>query len=152
MKRGFTLVELLAVIVLIAIIALIGAGGITKVRQNVRNDMCKSTVDMIEIAGKHYGEDFKNLLTSNCRINGNNYKCLTVTVQELIDNGYINVKETPKKDANGNDVTQVINGETVVVYEKVIKNESNDSVLNNNTVTIYIDGMIYAMLNGVNCN
>ena len=152
MKRGFTLVELLAVIVLIAIIALIGAGGISRVRQNVKNDMCRSTIDMIETGGKHYGEDFQNLLVNNCTIDGHSYKCLTVTVQQLIDWGYINVKETPKKDANGNNVTQLINGESVIVYERIIKNESDDSILNNNTVTIYIDGMVYAKVNGVNCN
>ena len=143
MKRGFTLVELLAVIVLIAIIAILGAGGIASVRKNVKRDLCQSTIDLIETGAKHYGEDFQNQLKSNgCSAYGVGGVCKMVKVQDLIDYGYINVKATPKKDANGNDVINSITNE--VEYEKIIKNDFNDEILNNKMVFITLEGMVYA--------
>ena len=86
MKKGFTLVELLAVIVIIAIIAVLGIGGIGRVNKNINEEMCTSTLNLVENGAVHYGEDFTNLLKGNCTVDGHAYNgnCLEVTIQNLI--------------------------------------------------------------------
>ena len=47
MNKGFTLVELMAVLVLIVIIASIGYAGITAVQRNINQNLWEATVEEI---------------------------------------------------------------------------------------------------------
>ena len=144
MKNGFTLVELLAVIVLIAIIAVISVGGINKVKNNIKSDICKSTVEMIQNGAIHYGEDNENLLkTENgCSIY-NSYRCISVKVEDLINSGYLNVKENEIKDENN----------VIIGYKTELTNELTGESLNQKNVEIYIEsGRVYSELINVDCN
>ena len=60
MKSGFTLVELMAVIVIVAIISFIGYAGITAVQNNIANNLWEGKVESIEYGAALYGEDNKN--------------------------------------------------------------------------------------------
>ena len=62
MKKGFTLVELMAVLVLIVLISTIGYAGITAVQNNIDKNLWEGKVEAIETGAADYGEDNKNRL------------------------------------------------------------------------------------------
>ena len=47
MKKGFTLVELMAVIVIVAIISVIGYAGVTIVQKNIKTNLWEGKVEAI---------------------------------------------------------------------------------------------------------
>lgn len=63
-KRGFTLVELLGVIVVLAIIALLAVGGYGKVSENVKKQSYNNVVALIETKASEYANATGNLLTN----------------------------------------------------------------------------------------
>lgn len=134
-NKGFTLVELMAVLVLISIIATIGTYSIMGVRDKIKEDMWNSKVDLIENSAIRFGEDNKVLLKDTCTIDGMEYNtCKTITVQVLLNRKYINTKD---KDDDGNKV--IIND----------TKEENDEMyyVNDLEVNVYIENdMVYAKL------
>ncbi len=102
MKKGFTLVELMAVIVIVAIISVIGYAGVTIVQKNIKTNLWEGKVEAIENGAVSYGEDNKNKLTNSCIIDGSTKtSCQSVKVQYLIDRNYV---PTDELDINGNEV------------------------------------------------
>lgn len=97
-KNGFTLVELLIVIVLIAVITTIGTAGVIAVKRNIEKNLWESTISLIEKAAIEYGEDRKNAFESNagtCKIDGvDKNPCMKVSVKTLLEKNYISTKET----------------------------------------------------------
>ena len=159
-KNGFTLVELLAMIVIISIIMVMGSIGITAVKKGINQSLWNSTVKLIENAGENFGNDKKNYITnldSNvhyCDIDGNRISpCLTVTVQTLIDKNYLNTKET----INYNDVNnykvivnKTVNKADVVVPADEEVNFKNGYYVNRVKVYIYVENDItYAKYSGI---
>ena len=134
-KNGFTLVELLAVVVILALITLMGTVGVGSLKNGINKSMWNSTVELIETAAKRYGEDKKNIIINkneSCTINGVSHKPgYEVTVEDLISKKYIATKElvnnTIEKSKNEND------------------NFTNGYYVNNGKVCIYIeDNLSYA--------
>lgn len=159
-KNGFTLVELLATIVIISIIMVMSSIGITAAKKGINQSIWNSTVKLIENAGENFGNDKKNYITnldSNeyyCDIDGKRISpCLTVTVQTLIDKNYLNTKET----INYNDVNnyKVIVNKTVNKTDAVVPadeevNFKNGYYVNRVKVYIYVENDItYAKYSGI---
>lgn len=132
-KNGFTLVELLAVVVIIAIITAIGSVGITAVKKNINNNLWESTVRLIESGAARYGDDYKNRLKNTCEVDGvTKYSCLTVKVQYLIDKNYIKTKETD-------------DGNKKVLVDKRVEKDEAGYYINDYYVSIYLeDNIVYA--------
>ena len=116
-KKGFTLAELLAVIVIIAIISTIGY-------TSVSNSIEKSKEKSFEIAKKSIKEaaiqcykeiDDKNIEIPNKNISSSNY--LTIEVQDLINYGFLSNEKNkliePKTGEEINDCTITIRKRTV---------------------------------------
>lgn len=119
MQKGFTLVELMAVIVIIVIITTIGYAGITAVRNNIEQNLWEATIEDIETGAVRYGQDNLNRLTGTC--NGIS-SCLSVTVEFLIERNYIDVEE----DEDGNEIiTNNVTGESVNQNNVYIYLENN---------------------------
>lgn len=122
-KKGFTLIELMAVIVLVAIITAIGTYSIIGLQSSIDESMWRSRIDLIENSAKRFGEDNKVLLTNTCNTSeGIKTACLEITVQTLFDRNYISSKE---KDEDGNKIMynasdEIVNGYNILVY---IENE-----------------------------
>lgn len=91
-SNGFTLVELLAVIVILAIVSLIAVPNISGLLNKGKNNMFCQKVKSIEAAAKYYAQDYADKLTFNNDIS-------SVKVATLLEYGYI--KEDNK---NQNDV------------------------------------------------
>ena len=104
-KKGFTLVELLGVIVILALITVIATSSINAVMNNAKEKMLEDKIMNIETAAVNYVSNQNiTLNSSDCaNINSDYDRCKTLTVQTLI-----NAKELESKDRNNkfyNDVT-----------------------------------------------
>ena len=108
-SNGFTLVELLAVIVILAIVSLIAVPNISGLLNKGKNNMFCQKVKSIEAAAKYYAQDYADKLTFNNDIS-------SVKVATLLEYGYI--KEDNK---NKNDVTDPRDGSNLKEVEVTIK-------------------------------
>ena len=118
MNKGFTLVELMAVLVLIVIIATIGYAGITVVNNNIEKNLWNTTVEEIKTGAVQYGQDNLSRLTSTCN-NGAISNCLEVTVGFLIERNYVDTDEVDdsEKQIITNNVTgEIVNDNIVYIY------------------------------------
>ena len=136
-KKGFTLVELLVVLVIMAIISAIGFAGVTAVQKNIKKNLWEAKIELILSGAKNYGEDNKNKLkeTNICNVNGEEKEyCITKTVQFLLDNNYI------KTDEEDNDGKAIITNDT-------LDEDDTNYIVNNKEVKIYLeDNTIYATM------
>lgn len=129
-NKGFTLVEILAVLMITIIITSISFAGIGVLNKNIHQNMYEETVALIEASATRYGEDHQNKLNTSCTVDGSaQNKCGSITVQTLIDTGYISTKK--KNDA----------GEAVLIDERK-KEEDENYYLNSKTVYIYLENDI----------
>ena len=102
-KKGFTLVELLTVIVLLVIISLISVYSISKARHKINEGLLEDKIQNIEAAGVLYGEDNRDVLEFPCVINKGQEDeetiehCNEKPVFELLNSGYL-VSEAKDED------------------------------------------------------
>ena len=92
-KNGFTLVELLAVIVIMALLLTVAVPAVIGVSTRIRANMYCTKVEDIESAAKIYGENYKDLIEEKSD------KKLTITVYNLIEN---NLYKKEDKDCDKN--------------------------------------------------
>ena len=83
MKKGFTLAELLGVIVILSLIALITVPAITDTLQNYKIKLCNTQLEEIISAAKTWGAD--NLV----KLPSSEGQTKTVSLKTLSDYGYI---------------------------------------------------------------
>lgn len=120
-KKGFSLIELLAVIIILSIIMTIGFVGFGSVQNATKEKMLQTKIEEIETGAQKYGQENMNDLTSTCKIGGVDYKfCKTITVQTILDSGDF---ESEERDGNRkiviNNVTnEEMNTEKVCIYKK----------------------------------
>ena len=131
-KNGFTLVELLAVIVIMILIMTMGSAGIGVLKEGINKSIWNNTVDLIENGAKRFCDDKKTQImdldpTSNkCVINSKNYApCLTVTVDDLLMKKYISTKE--------------YNEDKKVIINKTIEKGETGYYVNYAKVYIYVE-------------
>ena len=98
-KKGFTLVEVLAVIVIIGIVAMMASTGVMKVRENSLKKLLNSKIEELEASAILYGQENQNSLGGACVVDGEEYSfCKLVTVKFLIDEGYYTTSEENKNN------------------------------------------------------
>mgnify|MGYP004528976183 CR=1 FL=1 len=90
-KRGFTLIEMLAVITILAIVMGISALGVIKVKNNASQKLLQNKMDDLVGSAILYGQQKADELQESCTIEGVSYNfCKEVTVKDLILNNYYN--------------------------------------------------------------
>ena len=82
-KKGFTLIEILAVIVLLGLIGTIAVTSINGVNDNIKKEMLNSKANMIEEAALLYGQNYIGTV-KNSSNNYNSNPCINVKVYELV--------------------------------------------------------------------
>lgn len=82
-NKGFTLVELLAVIVILAILITIAVPSTIGISNKLKENMYCKKIDSIEVAAKLYGEDRKSSFTETYET----YPSRKITVKDLIETG-----------------------------------------------------------------
>ena len=107
--KGFTLIELMGVITILAILSVITVVGVDKLLLNGKEDLYKNQIDIIELSTKNYLTDYPNL-----RPNDN--ESIVITLQELVDKGYIDSNINNPKTNEPFDLTTQI---------KITKNSNN---------------------------
>lgn len=108
MKKGFTLAELLGVLVVLALIAMITFPVVTNSLSSSKIKLCDAQLKQIENAARAYGADHLEILPAN---SGDTYN---VTLATLSSEGYIDSKiENPVtgKKFNANSVYVTITRE-----------------------------------------
>lgn len=120
-KKGFTLVELLAVIALLAILSLITTPAIMVVRNKLLKNSLESKINLILSAAEDYASEHIMQIPSDTE-NCSDYSCChIVLVKTLISNGYL-VGDSQNKEVLINPLS-----EESLNYEKVcIRYDNND--------------------------
>ena len=128
-KKGFTLIEILSTIVLIALLLGLGIPGVMKISDNMKKRSYNTKVNLIEQAGILWGQDNKTRLQSNpdCQIekNSNNskgeYNCKKIKINDLIAEDYL------EADAIKEEV-DLITGVKTYKYEYFDPSEDNKNI------------------------
>lgn len=94
MKRGFTLVEILVVIVIIGILSLITYPTIIKVVNDSKNSAYESQVKIVEKAAKEFAVS-NPLVVPTITKNGDSCSCeqACIAIDDLVDSGYLSGDE-----------------------------------------------------------
>lgn len=122
-KKGFTLVELLAVIVIMGIIIAIAVPATGLMKDKINEYMLNKKIELIEKSAILYGEDNINEVTdSTKKYNGNN--CIIIKVKNLVPE-YLD-SETDSTEGYIEDVTnkgQYLDEDNIIIYlvNKTIK-------------------------------
>ena len=102
-KKGFTLVELLATIIILGLLSAVIYVSVTSILNRGNDSYYASQEDMLILAGREYYADHRSELPDNTGDTSN------VTLETLIDQNYID----PIKDRNENDCDFENSGVTV---------------------------------------
>lgn len=123
--KGFTMVELLAVITILSIIMVILIPAVTNISKNTKESILNSKISTIETSASKYGEDnintyqkCTNVLESGA-INKDAYDDCIVSVDDLVRYGYLEY-DTTKGDASfiGNPVSGGrLDGKVLLCYD-----------------------------------
>lgn len=136
-KNGFTLVEILAVIVILSIVATMATFSVMKTRENSMKKLLNTKIDELEASAILYGQENQSSLEGTCTVDNEEYKfCKLVTVKELIDNDYYTTSEenrNNKKDLINNVTNKSMLCDEIQIYKnnnrvyaKAINIKSND--------------------------
>lgn len=113
MRKGFTLTELLTVIVILGLIILVAYPSVLKVLNDSKERAYESQIKLVEKAAKEWGVENVTSLPDKCD------GTLNIELSDLINDGYINgtvingkeVIENPKKKGKG------LTGNVQITYE-----------------------------------
>ena len=124
-NKGFTLVELLAVLILISLILVIVVPSVQSISAKSKMKLCNTKVELIEKAMDIWASNNQNCITKSdngcglltCKEGNNDITC-TTTIELLAENNIINYDEDDKNVLNPID-NSYINDETLTLkYNK----------------------------------
>lgn len=104
-KKGFTLVELLAIVVILAIIMVLAAPSMTK--QIAKKEETDQTIldEKISNAAKIYAAKYYSEKIVKCTDTNRDNPCVEFNLNDLEQDGLINLKDKcSKKDSDGNEM------------------------------------------------
>lgn len=95
--RGFTLVELLAVIVILGLIALVSVPAITGLLKSGKEDLANSQKDTVELAAKNWASDVSNV----SKLPSADGDSICINLDTLQKQGYVDMDlKNPKTGKN----------------------------------------------------
>ncbi|MBQ4583337.1 MAG: prepilin-type N-terminal cleavage/methylation domain-containing protein [Bacilli bacterium] len=135
MKKGFTLVELLAVLIILSLIIVIAGGSYSKVSKKNKQNQCINLKKQIENLAIEYVIDTNGLYN-----NANEDNARWITLAMLIKNGYIEKEDL----VNPFDNTSCDNGWNCNAT-------TASSSANYYVIVNYNEGKYTAIFNGIKC-
>ena len=135
-NRGFTLVELVAVVAILGLIALVVYPAVGSVIRNAREETYKDQVDVVITAAKEWSVDNATKLSDD----GSVY---SLPVSQLIDEGYITNDEV--KDPRNS--SENLNGNVEIKYNSETKSyvyTYNDEPSKETNISLNLSDTIYA--------
>ena len=121
-KKGFTLVEVLAVVVILSIILSMATFGVVNIRRNSLQKLVDTKISNLESSAIIYGQENQNELTETCNIDEVDYDfCKLVNVKYLIENEYYTTNEANsenKKDLINNVTNKSMLCDEIQIYKK----------------------------------
>ncbi len=114
-KMGFTILEILAVVVIIATVTAIAVPSVFKITNKARERLYCSKLEIVQKSAERYADD--NDLVNTCEIDGTEYDCENITIQDLINGNYIDADGLDGAFLDPRD-NLAINTTGVIVYEK----------------------------------
>lgn len=82
-KKGFTLVELLVVIVILAVVILVAVPSVMGVNKLINKKMLEEKAEVIESAAVLFGQDMKNSIMASSK-KYNSFPCKSIAVGYLV--------------------------------------------------------------------
>ena len=139
-KRGFTLVELLAVLVVLSIVISIGTVSINKLLNKNKQASYEAKMEIIIRQAKQYAQENESFLHDSLGRYSNKYVCNVITVEQLLNEGYLDAKDNDLVDSKTNDIIDPRNGtsmksKNILVY---IKSKYSSSAADYEKVGIYV--------------
>lgn len=129
-KKGFTLSELLAVILIISIISLVSIIGVTKIINNSRENIYNSQIKSIEGSLKLWGVE-------NIEVLPQAGKCIYMTLDDLTNLGYIDNNIVDTRD------NSTLDGKMKLKISSTISEKSNKIVTNYYVDVANVDNCTY---------
>ena len=145
-KKGFTLVELMAVIVLISVVALIGVSSVIGVRKQTNRKLFEDKMSSAISAAEKWGEDNKDSLET------------TLTIGDLIINNYYESEEAvdPKLYSYtkcSNNKSSKLGYNDGELCKNVVTNNYDNLVVNELSIKVFIKNKrVYACIEKTNNN
>lgn len=141
MKKGFTLIELIAVIALLGIVITITAINMVEMSKKSNKKLCEEKVTYIESAAMRWGKDNINSLSSICT---------NVSISSLISSGYLSGDGTDNNSIVVPGTKNPFSGYVCIKYEKVSSTDNYASSYGLDSG--YNNYVVSAKYNGVECN
>ena len=150
-KSGFTLVELLAVITILSLVALVTSISVANMLKTSKEDLSVAQIKSIELAAKSWGADNIDLLPT-----GNN--CSYLTLKDLKDDGLLDsniVDPKNKTQISNNMIIKVLSklnskGKSVLTYEVDSNNIEGCSYIGNTILVDVPQGLTPVIYDGTN--
>lgn len=118
-KKGFTLIEILSVIVLISLLLGVGIAGINRISTNMKDKSYETKIRNIEQAAILYGQDNKTTLQSDdCKIDTKDVKCKKISVYGLIKEDYLDSEDYNKVEFNNPKDNKSMLNNCIYIYKK----------------------------------
>ena len=149
-KNGFTLTELLAVIVIIGLLMVLIVPQAMKLSKKVKKKAFDTKIDLIKSASKSFGENYMTFVMKGDDMfdsSKRGYKCVIPTDDSTdisygenlsSDNAYPCVKLTVDKLAEENEIKyDVEDGCEASYYDKQVQDLDNNYIINKCNVYIY---------------
>lgn len=133
-KKGFTLVELLAVLAIMGILLLLVTPNVLAMRKNLLENTLRSKINIITTAATEYGADnINDIPFTDATYTGTHDpdKCLKTYVQILIAKGYVKADSKDQKN-----ITNPLTGDSMNNLEICIRFDSPDPM--NRQIIAYI--------------
>ena len=125
MKKGFSLIELIAVIALLGVLITLTSISVTSLKRTSEEKLLNEKIKYIETGALKWGEDNLNLLSSNSCYKNDSSEMLTVQV--LIAGGYITGDDNDNTKLKIPGTNEYFNDKCVCVkYENIYSNKNLD--------------------------
>lgn len=110
MNKGFTLVELLAVIIVIGLLMAFTIPSYTQIHSEVKRDNYNNKMTEVKIAGNDYGETIKD------QIKNRDNSCIDVTISDLIKKGFLRSESDKNSELINPTNNKTMDGNVKICY------------------------------------